>query len=94
MVTVPKVVNTFCKSCKHHCEHRVTKSVRAPTRDESQGQRRYDRKMKGYGGQKKPIQRNQAKITKDIPLKMECLECAGKHNRVLPASYVFQIVRA
>lgn len=48
----------------------------------AQGNRRYNQKQKGYGGQTKPIFRKKAKTTRKVTLKLECSKC--KYKRMVP----------
>merc|ERR1712194_46097 len=82
MVNVPKERMTFCPGkCKKHTKHKVSQYKTAKKSEFAQGQRRYNAKQKGYGGQTKPILRKKAKTTKKITLKLECSKC--KHKRCL-----------
>merc|ERR1711931_14062 len=77
MVNIPKQRKTFCKGlkCKKHTLHKVTQYKTAKKRTFAKGQRRYERKQSGYGGQTRPIHHKKAKTTKKIVLRMECSEC-------------------
>merc|ERR1711973_255082 len=57
MVNVPKTRKTFCKGtkCRKHTLHKVTQYKTAKKRTFAKGQRRYERKQSGYGGQTRPI---------------------------------------
>jgi large subunit ribosomal protein L44e len=70
-----KVVRTYCPKCNKHTEHTVSLYKKGKDRALAEGNRRYDRKQKGYGGQKKPIQRKTAKTTKKQTLKLKCKDC-------------------
>ncbi|XP_070189061.1 large ribosomal subunit protein eL42-like [Littorina saxatilis] len=84
MVNIPKYRRTFCKGkeCRKHTIHKVNQYKSGRQSQIKQGRRRYNRKNSGYGGQTKPIQRNKAKTTKKIVLKLECKDC--KHIKLLP----------
>lgn len=71
----PKEVRTYCPRCKKHQPHSVTLYKKGRERSLSEGARRYARKQRGYGGQKKPIQRRTAKTTKKQTLKLTCKIC-------------------
>jgi large subunit ribosomal protein L44e len=58
--------------------HKVTQYKKGKNSKFAQGQRRYDRKQKGFGGQTKPIFHKKAKTTKKIVLRMECTLCKTK----------------
>ena len=71
----PKVIMTYCPRCKKHTEHAVSLYKKGKERVLAEGTRRYRRKQKGYGGQKKPKQRKTAKTTKKQSLKLKCKVC-------------------
>merc|ERR1712212_740079 len=77
MVNVPKTRKTLCngQKCRKHTLHKVTQYKTAKKRTFAKGQRRYERKQKGYGGQTRPIHYKKAKTTKKIVLRLECTEC-------------------
>ena len=60
--------------------HSINKEKNSPF---AQGARRYKRKQRGYGGQKKPILRRKAKVTKKLVIKMECGKCKTKHQQTM-----------
>jgi large subunit ribosomal protein L44e len=64
-------------------EHKVTQYKTGAARLLAQGKRRYDRKMRGFGGQKKPIFHKKAKVTKKISLKLTCSECSRSSQRCI-----------
>lgn len=72
MVTYPKTRNTLCPKCKTHRLHKVTQYKKGKESTFAQGRRRYDMKQKGFGGQKKPIQKRKAKVNKKVTLRLEC----------------------
>jgi len=55
------------------------------------GQRRYDRKQSGYGGQTKPIFHKKAKTTKKVVLRLECTKCQQRHQHVLKRCKKFEL---
>merc|ERR1712110_664945 len=83
MVQVKKVRRTFCAGCGCHTVHRVSQYKKGKESKAAQGRRRYDMKQKGFGGQKKPIQKRKYKITKKITLRLECTECKRRRFQVL-----------
>eukprot|EP00029_Vermamoeba_vermiformis_P012605 TRINITY_DN7470_c0_g1_i2.p1 TRINITY_DN7470_c0_g1~~TRINITY_DN7470_c0_g1_i2.p1 ORF type:complete len:108 (-),score=29.42 TRINITY_DN7470_c0_g1_i2:180-503(-) len=93
MVAVPKTRNTFCpsKHCMRHTPHKVTQYKKGKDRLSAQGKRRYDRKQKGFGGQKKPVFHKKAKITKKVVLRMECTKCGYKVQKPLKRCKHFEL---
>merc|ERR1712066_1184884 len=87
MVTIRKVRNTYCPhvDCRNHQPHRVSQYKKGKESLVAQGKRRYDAKQRGFGGQKKPIQKRKYKITKKITLRLECAkpECKRRRFQVL-----------
>ncbi len=71
----PKVIRTYCPRCNAHTEHTVTIYHHGKRRTLAEGQRRYERKCKGYGSSRKPRQKRFAKITKVITVKLTCRKC-------------------
>nr|XP_020819126.1 60S ribosomal protein L36a [Phascolarctos cinereus] len=82
-VNLPKTRRTFCKKCGKHQPHKVTQYEKGKESLHSQGNRRYNRKQSGYGGQTKPIFRKKAKTTKKIVLRLECVEPNCRSKRML-----------
>ena len=78
MVKMTKTKNTYCKKCDQHRKHKVSQYKKGKESIASAGRRRYDRKQKGFGGQKKPVFKKKAKVTKKITLKLECSTCKTK----------------
>ena len=78
---VPKQIRTYCPRCKKHTVHSVSVFKKGKTRALAEGQRRYERKMKGYGGQKKPEQKRFAKTTKKQALRLKCTVCGRITHR-------------
>lgn len=72
---VPKELRAFCPRCKRHEVHSVSIYKRGRERALAAGARRYERKQRGYGGQKKPIQRRLFKAAKKQVLKLTCKAC-------------------
>ena len=71
----PKVVRTYCPRCNTYTDHTVSIYHHGKRRTLAEGQRRYERKCKGYGSSRKPKQKFFAKITKKIALKLQCKVC-------------------
>jgi len=80
MVNIPKTRKAFCrgKKCRKHTTHKVTQYKKGVVNGFAQGDRRYNQKQKGFGGQTKPVFHKRAKTTKKIVLKLECSKCKYK----------------
>jgi len=72
---IPKIVTTYCPKCRKHTEHSVSLYKKGRDRSLAEGNRRYERKQEGYGGQRKPKQRRTAKTTKKQTLLLKCNVC-------------------
>jgi large subunit ribosomal protein L44e len=72
----PKSMRTYCPRCKTHTEFGVSLYKAGKRRAAKLGERRFATKQKGYGGMKRPVQHNQAKVTKKQSLILECKECS------------------
>jgi large subunit ribosomal protein L44e len=77
-VKVPKTLRTFCPKCKTHTEFTVAFYKAGKRQGAKKGERDQAIRKKGYGGQKFPLQKNQAKVTKKTTLQLTCKEC--KHS--------------
>ncbi len=71
----PKSMRTHCPRCKTHTDHTVSIYKAGKRRAAKLGERRFAAKQKGYGGMKRPVQHNQAKVTKKQSLILKCNEC-------------------
>jgi len=74
----PKVVNRYCPYCRKHTEHTVKlakRRARGKAHPTSQSQRRFLRKLKGYGSFPRPKASGEGKPTKNIDLRLTCKEC-------------------
>ena len=91
MVKVPRTIRTYCPKLKKHTVHKVTQYKRGKESRLAQGRRRYDTKQQGYGGQTKPKLRKNAKTTKKIVLRLECLESKAKRLKRIQRCKTFII---
>lgn len=76
----PHKMNVFCPTCKKHTEHTVEVAKKKPRREMAQGQRRYNRQLKGYGSFPRP-KPDYEKSTKKMDLRYKCSVCGKKHTR-------------
>ena len=80
----PKSVRIHCRTCKKHTEHtvkQVKKKARSSAHPLSQSVKRFDRKIKGYGGFPRPKPKGEGKTTKKIDLRYKCKECGKMQTR-------------
>ncbi len=71
----PSLMRTYCPRCKTHTDHAVSLYKAGKRRGARKGERHQVRRKKGYGGQKFPLQHNQAKVSKKQSLMLKCAEC-------------------
>lgn len=80
-MNMPKKQYRYCPKCKKHTEHDVKKvSVGRNRRLMAQGQRRFKRKMKGFGSFPKSNPKDRAKPTRKLDLIYKCSKCNKPHN--------------
>ena len=80
----PKTVRTLCPFCKKHTEHSIKQSKRkgrSKAHPLSQSQRRFKRKLKGYGSFPRPNPKGEGKPTKKVDLRLTCSECKKAHTK-------------
>lgn len=77
---MPKKQRRYCPICRKHTIHDV-KRVGGGKKKSSlaQGQRRFKRKMKGFGSFPKSNPKDRAKPTKKVDLRYKCEECKKEH---------------
>lgn len=76
----PKKQKIFCPFCHRHTEHEIEIAKRRPRRKLAVGQRRFLRKLRGYGSfpKSKP---DYEKAVKKVDLRFKCLVCGKKHTK-------------
>jgi len=77
---IPKTVRVFCPYCKRHTEHTVEIVKKKQRRKVAEGQRRFLRKLKGYGSFPRP-KPDYEKPTKKVDLRYKCSVCGKKHTK-------------
>lgn len=77
---LPKLQRRFCPYCKKHTEHIVEIAKRKQRRKLAKSQRRFLRKLKGYGSFPKENPKGREKPTKKLDLRYKCNECGKKHT--------------
>jgi large subunit ribosomal protein L44e len=71
----PRSMRTYCPRCKTHTEFAVSLYKAGKRKAAKLGERRQAVRKKGYGGQKFPLQHNQAKVSKKQSIMLKCGEC-------------------
>jgi large subunit ribosomal protein L44e len=78
---IPKTQRRYCPFCRKHTLHEIRRvSASKVKRALAQGQRRFKRKMKGYGSFPKSNPKGRAKPTKKLDLRYKCKECGKEHT--------------
>jgi large subunit ribosomal protein L44e len=77
----PKTIKTYCNNCRKHTIQEVEIAKRRTRRTLSHGQRRFLRKMHGYGSFPKENPRGREKATKKLDLRFKCTVCGKKFIR-------------
>jgi large subunit ribosomal protein L44e len=79
---VPRIITTYCPKCNKHTPHTVIlSSGKKPIRGNAIGNRRHDRKLKGYIGKVKG-QATVKKISKRQKIILKCTICNSSIERV------------
>lgn len=80
----PKTIRTLCPTCKTHTMHKVStvkKKARSKAHPESQSQKRFERKMKGYGSFPRPKPTGEGKLVKKLDIRLKCQTCGKAHTK-------------
>ena len=75
----PNQVRIYCNFCRRHTLHNVEIGKKRQRRTLAHGQRRFLRKMKGYGSFPKENPKGREKSVKKIDLRFKCNECGKRH---------------
>lgn len=80
-MNIPKEIKKYCPFCKKHTKHVVKREkVGAKKRRTlAVDQRRFLRKMKGYGSYPRPWPKGREKSTKKLDLRYKCMDCKKEH---------------
>lgn len=80
----PKTIKTLCPICRKHTMHsvkNVKKKARSSAHPTSLAQRRFKRKLAGYGSFPRPNPRGEGKPTKKVDIRLQCSECEKMHTK-------------
>ncbi len=78
---IAKQISAFCPYCNKHTPHSVKLYSKKPQRGNSVGNRRHNRKIKGYVGKVK-AETPKKKLAKRQKAVLECATCHKKIERV------------
>lgn len=76
---MPKKQRRYCPFCRKHTQHAVEEAKRKPRRQTTKSQRRFLRKLAGYGSFPKENPKGREKPTRKLDLRFVCAECKRKH---------------
>lgn len=77
----PKIQKKHCPFCRKHTEHEVHRvKVGRKKNPLSAGQRRFLRKLKGFGSFPKSNPKGREKPTRKLDLRYRCKECNKLHT--------------
>jgi len=80
-MNIPKTQTRYCPFCRKHTGHTVRKiGVGKIKRRLAEGQRRFKKKMKGFGSFPKSNPKGRAKPTRKLDLRYKCKECGKEHT--------------
>lgn len=76
----PKMQKKYCPVCKKHTLHEVKKVSGKKKSPLSAGERRFKRKMRGFGSFPKSNPKGREKPTRKLDLRYICKECKKAHT--------------
>jgi len=76
---VPRNQNKFCRKCAKHTPHKLENVKKHKKRSMCIGERRFQKKMKGYGSFPKPMPSGK-KPTQRQDLRYKCNTCNSAHT--------------
>ena len=80
-MNMPKTQKKYCPRCKKHTDHEVKRiSVSQKKNAMVRGQRRFIRKMKGFGSFPKENPKGREKPTRKLDLCYKCKVCKKSQN--------------
>jgi large subunit ribosomal protein L44e len=87
----PRKLKRYCPTCKTHTIHEVERVKKRKASELKQGQRRFRRVMRGYGGFPRPKPEGREKTSRRIGLRYSCSKCHKIHQPPSIRSKKFEI---
>jgi len=87
----PRKIKRYCPTCKKHTIHNADKIKKRKASELKQGQRRFRRVMRGYGGFPRPKPEGREKTSRRLALKYTCDICKKSHQPPSIRSKKFEI---
>jgi len=80
-MNIPQIQYRYCPYCRKHTQNIVKRvGVGKIKRALAEGQRRFKRKMEGFGSFPKPNPKGRAKPTRKLDLRYQCKVCGKQHT--------------
>ena len=76
----PRKLKRYCPHCKKHTIHDVERIKKRKGSELKQGQRRFRRVMRGYGGFPRPKPEGREKTSRRVALRYNCNICHKMHQ--------------
>jgi large subunit ribosomal protein L44e len=77
---IPKTQNRYCPFCRKHTAHTVEEAKRKTRRQDTKSQRRFLRKLAGYGSFPKENPKGREKPTRKADFRYKCTVCNRRHT--------------
>jgi len=87
----PRKLKRYCPTCKIHTIHDVERVKKRKASELKQGQRRFRRIMRGYGGFPRPKPEGREKTSRRVGLRYNCNKCKKIHQPASIRSKKFEI---
>ena len=78
---MPKKVRKLCPMCRVHTDQTVELVKKRPRNELKAGQRRFRRKLKGYGSFPRPKPAGREKTVRKLDLRYKCSKCNKKYPK-------------
>lgn len=87
----PRKIKRYCPKCKKHTVQAIERIKKRKASELKQGQRRFRRVMRGYGGFPRPKPEGREKTSRRLALKYTCETCKKSHQPPSIRSKKFEI---
>lgn len=88
----PRKIQRYCARCATHTEHAVSIYKKGRERSLSEGRRRHNRRLKGYGSYPSKLFKRNAKINKRTLPIVTCSQCGRKEHKTALRLKKFELV--
>ena len=78
---IPKTVRKLCPKCKKYTDQIIEQVKKKPRSELKAGQRRFRRKLKGYGSFPRPKPSGREKTVRKLDLRYKCTVCNKKYSK-------------